>query len=112
MKEHLGSILRYLVMISTVTVGVVWLTGGFSKGKVVVSDPAGQPVAGAKVWVSYPSVAHAPEFITDPNGVARLTVKNYDDIHSIIVAKGSLRAHVSGEHLNWPLHVTLQPENE
>lgn len=112
MKENLGSILRYVLMVSALTASIVWLSGGFSKGKVVVKDSSGRRVAGAHVWVSYPSAAHAPEFITGHNGVAWLTVKNYDNIHSIIVAKDSLTSHVDGEYLTRPLHVTLQPERE
>lgn len=112
MKEHLGSIVRYILLVSALMVGIIWLTGGFAKGKVVVTDTSGHPVEGATVWVSRVSAWHAPAFTTDRHGVAWLTVKDYTEVAAIIAGKGSLKGGVGHDQLTWPLHITLLPETE
>lgn len=93
-----------------VLLSVICLSGcdDRSQGDVYVVDPSGRAVTGASVWVSYPSVAHAPEFITDKNGYVRLAVKDFTSIHSIIVKKGGMRGHVDQEHITWPLRMTIR----
>ncbi|MCX6852590.1 MAG: hypothetical protein NTY98_27180 [Verrucomicrobia bacterium] len=97
--------LVFLVLLS-----VICLSGcdDRSQGDVYVVDPSGKAVTGASVWVSYPSVAHAPEFITDKNGYVRLAVKDFTSIHSIIVKKSGMRGHVDQEHITWPLRMTIR----
>lgn len=97
--------LAFLVLLS-----VICLSGcdDQSQGDVYVVDPSGKAVTGASVWVSYPSVAHAPEFITDKHGYARLTVKDFTGIHSIIVKKDAMKGHVDREHITWPLRMTIR----
>ncbi|HEY1050519.1 MAG TPA: hypothetical protein VGE39_12210 [Prosthecobacter sp.] len=107
--------IKHAILVSVVSgfiITVLSLSGVFTKGRVVVRDESGQPVAEARVWVSYNSVAHAPEFATNRKGETRVTMKNYEDIVAIIVKKGNLQGSVSSRYFSWPLQVTLHPETD
>ncbi len=80
---------------------------GRSRGDVYVVDESGNAVAGASVRVSYPAPSRAPEFSTDKQGYAKLTVKNFNDIQSITVTKGVLLGRVNRDQITWPLRVTI-----
>lgn len=107
--------IKHAVLVSVVAgfvITILCLSGIFTKGKVVVKDETGQPVAGASVWVSKVSAATAPEFITNHNGVAWLTARDYGDVAAIIVKKGNLHGGVSSRYFSWALQVTLHPETD
>jgi hypothetical protein len=90
---------------------IIWailMSLGCSKRETVkVTDPAGNPVAGANVEAVSPSTNTGPS-VTDANGEALLPT-NAQGAKWVAVSKPGFKRTQVGVPKQWPLRVTLEP---
>ena len=75
--------------------------------RIFVSDKSGTGIAGAEVYLTYPSSTYAPKFVTDKTGMALLDVERKSDLHSIVVVYAGQKKGIPSDSITWPLRIAF-----
>jgi hypothetical protein len=79
--------------------------------KVVAIDENGKPVSGLKIFITYPSGANPPMFVTDKDGKATLNPKSKVGIHSVALSFDHHKLGIPWREIKWPLRVRIREKD-
>jgi hypothetical protein len=78
--------------------------------KLVAVDDSGKPVAGVEVYVTYPSDANLPRFVTESEGIASIKPRSKEGIASLSLYFQGKKLGIPWRNVRWPVRVVVSPE--
>lgn len=79
--------------------------------KVVAINENGKPVSGLKIFITYPSGAKPPMFVTDKDGKAILNPKSKVGIHSLALSFDDRKLGIPWREVKWPMRVRIREKD-